>query len=410
MGILKDFSNRRSAQLAQEEEQLAQRLAGLSGSWLRGWMNVMTAEPNAGPAEVIKYHFYDGLDYALISLYGRSHWYEAPEEKPSDAVVNRVYEILIEQFADQYPGAEVSRVENLQPLDKSYGDVSGNDVVRVLARIASNKNAITNEVVASLQRLGIENQYILNLAAKHEGNAAEFMTQIERLAKQAHDWTGKAKLFPTEVSVFPSGAYSTIFLDFPSPDKLASVIGSDEQTAKQIIKDINTNAQAHYDDVIGWIKFHKHPEKNAWLVKEIQSDVLQNWRYLKQSQPMSQKDLYTGKEYGLGKSQRPVWIEQYNAKIENLFRDYDKLLLNMVMETAQQNGVEQVWVPTGESVSSLYGRFVGEGGKEKISRIYDKLASLFGASGQEEHAGIKYSVIDADNVMARTSRRARWAS
>ena len=410
MGILNDFANRRTAQLSPEDEQLAQRLAGLASSWLRGWMGVMTSEPNADPEEVIKYHFYDGLDYALISLYGRSHWYEAPEEKPSDEVVNRVYEILNEQFSSQYPGTEVSRVENLQPLDKSYGDVSGNDVVRVLARIASSKESITDEVVASLRRLGIENEYILNLGAQHEGNAAEFIKQIDRLSKQAKDWTGKAKLFPTEVSVFPSGAYSTIFLDFPSPDKLAAVIGSDEQTAKQIIKDINTNAQGHYDDVIGWIKFHKHPEQNAWLVKEIQSDVLQNWRYLKESQPISQKDLYTEKEYNLGTSQRPDWIEQYNAKIENLFRDYDKLLLNMVMETAQQNGVDQVWVPTGESISSFYGRFVGESGKEKISRIYDKLASRFGAAGQEEYAGIVYNVIDASNVMARTSRRARWAS
>jgi hypothetical protein len=410
VGILNDFINRRTSQLSSEDEQLAQRLAGLAGSWLSGWMNVMTSEPNADPAEVIKYHFYDGLDYALISLYGRSHWYEAPEAKPSDEVVNRVYEILSEQLSSQYPGTEVARVETLQPLQQGYGDVSGNDVVRVLNRIVQSRDQITNDVTDSLSRMGIENEYILNLASKYEGNAAEFMQQIDRLAKQAKDWTGKAKLFPTEVSVFPSGAYSTIFLDFPSPDKLASIIGSDEQTAKQIIRDINKNTQGHYDDVIGWIKFHKHPDKNAWLVKEIQSDVLQNWRYLKQSQPIAQTDLYTGKEYNLGTSNRPEWIEQYNAKIENLFRDYDKLLLNMVMETAQQNGVDQVWMPTGESISNFYGRFVGEGGKEKISRIYDKLASRFGAAGQEEYAGILYNVIDANNVMARTSRRARWAS
>lgn len=398
-----------NSQLTPQQRQLVDLLSKQAEIWLRGWVQVMTAEPNLDREQLLRYHFYDALDYAILSVRGLSHYHEpsgVDESQIDENVISGVYDYLVRKFESKYVDTPIQPLNvNFPTFD--YGSVSGNDFVRQAKYVLDHKGMFERfGIEETIKRLGVSNQWIKRLAG-HARSANDFISQLEKVYQQAVEWTGKAKLFPSKIEVYNQKNYATIFLSFPEPSVLADAIGATEDQAEQIIEDINNNTQAHYDDVIGWVKFFRHPDKNAWIIREIQSDVLQNWSNLKRTGPLKQTDLYTNKVYDIGESKRPEWIDQYNAKLENLFRDFDKLLVNMVLESAERNGTDEVLIPTGLAVAESYARFVGQENVEKLKRLYDGLAAKFHSVGTEQFDGLTYNVLLPEQTLVKTLRASR---
>jgi hypothetical protein len=412
--MLARFSQYRrlNSQLTPKQRQLVDLLTDQASIWLSAWVKTMTARPNRDPEQFIKYHFYDALDYALLSVRGRSHYYtpDMPEgvddQDVDEKIIGEVYNRLIVKFRNLSANDAVPKF-NVEIPEFDYGQISGDDFVRQAKYVLSNKHVFENfGVEEAIRRLNVAHPWIKSLA-KNTRTAQEFLSGIEKVYNQAVNWTGKAKLFPSKVEVFSQGNYASIFLSFPDAKTLATAIGSTEDMAEQILTDINKNTQGHYNDVIGWTKFFKHPNRHVWIVREIQSDVLQNWSNLKRTGPLKQTDLYTGQVYNIGSSERAEWIDQYNSKLENLFRDFDKLLVNMLLEAAEKNGVEEVWLPTGSAVAGLYGRFVGPEAVGKLERLYDGVASKFNSSDIETFEGLTYHVLRPDQALVKTLRASK---
>jgi len=120
--------------------------------------------------------------------------------------------------------------------------------------------------------------------------------------------------------------------------------------------------------VIGWVRilpyyikkidYETTESKYIWLINEIQSDLLQNTHDLPKKFPDAPEGM--------------------RGTLENMFKDYPKVFMNIVIKKAKRAGVSEIWIPTSGELKRCWS-VGGEKVLQLFQRVYDGLADFYGA-------------------------------
>jgi hypothetical protein len=355
----------------------------------RLWFSLMIKGTTKEEPSITRLHLYDALDYACEYMKGRSKMYPFPPrlceyvrglgDQEIQGGLYRKLSQKLDQLASGFciPMFTISKEFKVKNLL-----TSNLKLIKMFKKILDNidqyylisENLPDNET--SLKRF--LNKYnanqipiILALARQSNYNIQALRSLLTKLIKDSEYWAGKARLFPTTVEASHPGPFATIFLNFPSIELFASILGASSVEAEIILKDFNKYLQVHYSNVVGWIKFFKHPERDAWIVKEIQSDIVQSIRKFNRGEILKQTDLYTGESYTLWEIPRLDWYHKYKSKLDNMFKDYRRILIELLCQLASENGIKEVWIFSGQSIYKIYKRFSPPELIAKFEHFYD---------------------------------------
>ena len=275
-----------------------------------------------------------------------------------------------EQTNDKITGFGVHLHEKLQ----SDGDIPVADIAKVLKRFGL--------LPASLQK-----QTPLSEDSADSWTGEELYAFVGQLSLVVHSWLDLSKkyrekgikLFPYKLGVqkpnqvydgFSKGFAFVLYLPDILPANVSWKILSQLHSAFPHAREKRSVPGLGQVEVpvIGWVRilpyyikkidYETTESKYIWLINEIQSDLLQNTHDLPKKFPDAPEGM--------------------RGTLENMFKDYPKVFMNIVIKKAKRAGVSEIWIPTSGELKRCWS-VGGEKVLQLFQRVYDGLADFYGA-------------------------------